>query len=228
MNEPTEAPVPHARWSALAIGSIVTSVLPLASALAPLLGVIALVGLRRRPHLRGQALAWAGIAIGIAATGLQVAGAWSIAHAFNTLAARPEQALHAAWAGDAEGLRSAMTPPGNEATEARIAAWVAELRGRFGEFESVRMAPAAPGPAAPVGEREMRASYEASFRRPDGTVAAVPLAVSFERPATSEAIDSIRVRRFAFIPGDGARIVWPDEEPAADDGAKQDAAKPGQ
>jgi hypothetical protein len=156
-----------------------------------------------------------------------VAGAWSIARAFNTLAARPEQALRAAWAGDAEALRGAMTPPGNEATEARIAAWVAELRGRFGEFEAVRMAASAPGSAAPVGEREMRATYEASFRRADGTTVAVPLAVTFERPATSEAIDSIRVRRFAFMPGDGARIVWPDEEPA-DERAKQDAAKPGQ
>lgn len=227
MTIPPDAPAPPTRWSPLAIASIVTSVLPLASALAPLLGVAALIGLRRRPNLRGQALAWAGIAVGIAATGLQVAGAWSIARAFNTLAARPEQALRAAWAGDAEGLRGAMTPPGNEATEARIAAWVAELRGRFGEFEAVRMAASAPGSAAPVGEREMRATYEASFRRADGTAVAVPLAVTFERPATSEAIDSIRVRRFAFMPGDGARIVWPDEEPA-DERAKQDAAKPGQ
>ena len=89
------------------------------------------------------------------------------------------------------------------------------------------MAASAPGSAAPVGEREMRATYEASFRRADGTAVAVPLAVTFERPATSEAIDSIRVRRFAFMPGDGARIVWPDEEPA-DERAKQDAAKPGQ
>ncbi|MBU3684587.1 MAG: DUF4190 domain-containing protein [Phycisphaerales bacterium] len=227
MNMAPDAPAPPTRWSPLAIASIVTSVLPLASALAPLLGVGALIGLRGRPHLRGQALAWAGIAVGIAATGLQVAGAWSIARAFNTLAARPEQALRAAWAGDAEGLRGTMTPPGNEATEARIAAWVADLRGRFGEFESVRMSPTAPGSAAPVGEREMRAAYEASFRRADGTVAAVPLAVTFERPTTSEAIDSIRVRRFAFMPGDGTRIVWPDDEPTAD-GAKQDAAKPGQ
>ena len=228
MNLPPDQAAPPTRWSPLAIASIVTSVLPLASAWAPLLGVAARIGLRRRPHLRGQALAWAGIAVGIAATGLQVGGAWSIARAFNTLAARPEQALRAAWAGDAEGLRGAMAPPGNEATEARISEWVAQLRARFGEFESVRMAAAAPGAAAPVGEREMRASYEASFRRADGTVVPVPLAVTFERPATSEAIDSIRVRRFAFIPGDGARIVWPDEEPAADDGAKQDAAKPGQ
>jgi hypothetical protein len=222
-----DSPATPTRWSPLAIASIVTSVLPLASALAPLLGVAALVGLRGRPHLRGQALAWAGIAVGIAATGLQVAGAWSIARAFNTLAARPDQALRAAWAGDGEVLRGAMTPPGNEATEARIAAWVAELRGRFGEFESVRMAPSAPGSAAPVGEREMRAAYEASFRRADGTAVAVPLAVTFERPATSEAIDSIRVRRFAFMPADGTRIVWPDEEPA-DGRATQDAAKPGQ
>ncbi|MFM8643021.1 MAG: hypothetical protein ACKOEP_09335 [Phycisphaerales bacterium] len=227
MNIAPDAPAPPTRWSPLAIASIVTSVLPLASALAPLLGLAALIGLRRRPHLRGQALAWAGIAVGIAATGLQVAGAWSIARAFNALAARPEQALRAAWAGDAEGLRSAMTPPGNESTEARIAAWVTELRGRFGEFSSLLLSPAAPGSTAPVGEREMRSAYEASFRRADGTVVAVPLAVTFERPATSEAIDSIRVRRFAFMPGDGTRIVWPNDEPT-DERAKQDAAKPGQ
>jgi hypothetical protein len=227
MNEPPHAPMPHARWSPLAIASIVTSVLPLASAIAPLLGAIALLGLRRRPHLRGLALAWAGIAIGIAATGLQVAGAWSIAHAFNTLAARPGQVLRSAWSGDAEGLRGAMTPPGNAATEARISAWVGELRGRFGEFDSVRMASAAATAPAPVGEREMRASYEASFRRADGTVVTVPLSVTFERPATSDAIDSIRVRRLAFMPADGARIVWPDDEPADDDGATQDAPSPG-
>ena len=54
----------------------------------------------------------------------------------------------------------------------------------------------------------------------------VPLTVIFERPATSESIDSIRVRRFEFMPGDGPRIVWPDEEPAAG-GKTQDAARPG-
>lgn len=221
MNVPTDTPPPPTRWSALAIASIVTSVLPLASAAAPVLGIAALVGLRRRPHLRGQALAWAGIAIGIAATGLQAAGAWSIARAFGALAARPEQALRAAWEGDAERVRAAMTPPGNEATEARISAWVADLRGRFGELESVRMASAAPATPVPGNEREMRAAYEASFRRPDGTGLRVPLEVTFERPASSEAIESIRVRRFAFVAGDGARIVWPD------DGAPKDAASPG-
>jgi hypothetical protein len=226
MNEPQDPPPAPTRWSGIAIASIVTSVLPLASALAPLLGVIALLGLRRRPPLRGQALAWAGIAIGIAATGLQVAGAWSIARAFNALAARPDQALRSAWAGDAEGLRSTMTAPGSEATEARVSAWVAGLRARFGEFESVRMAPNAPAPAGAVSERETRAAYEAMFRRADGSTVTVPLTVIFERPATSESIDSIRVRRFEFMPGDGPRIVWPDEEPAAG-GKTQDAARPG-
>ncbi|MFM8818495.1 MAG: hypothetical protein ACKOHI_11590, partial [Phycisphaerales bacterium] len=95
MNIAPDAPAPPTRWSPLALASLVTSVLPLASALAPLLGLAALIGLRRRPHLRGQALAWAGIAVGIAATGLQVAGAWSIARAFNTLAARPRERLPA-------------------------------------------------------------------------------------------------------------------------------------
>ena len=77
------------RWSPLAVASIVLSVLPVGSAVAPVLGATALLQMRRRTDLRGRALAWAGIAVGLVATGLMVLAAWGVWKATEALAMRP-------------------------------------------------------------------------------------------------------------------------------------------
>ena len=214
------------RWSRLAMASIVLSVLPIGSILAPLLGIVALFRFRGRPNLLGRGLAWGGIVLGLVASSIMVASAYGIYRSFIDLAARPSTALRAAWTGDAEQFRLQMVGPGKDATAATINEWIAPLRERFGTLDAVELAPSAPPvagatPATARTEREMRALYVAVFRNESG-VTRLPLDVTFERPVGVDAVTAILVRRFRFdLPG-GTRIVFPDDErtdpeqPAAD------------
>ena len=214
------------RWSRLAMASIVLSVLPIGSILAPLLGIVALFRFRGRPDLLGRGLAWGGIVLGLVASSIMVLSAYGIYRSFIDLAARPSTALQAAWTGDAEQFRLQMAGPGKDATAATINEWIAPLRERFGTLDAVELAPSAPPvagatPATAPTEREMRALYVAVFRNESG-VTRLPLDVTFERPVGVDAVTAILVRRFQFdLPG-GTRIVFPDDErtdpeqPAAD------------
>jgi len=218
MSEPASMatrPLPE-RWSPLAVASLVLSVLPVGSAVAPVLGAAALLQMRRRTDLRGRALAWAGIAVGFVATALMVLAAWGVWRATQALAMRPDVALRAAWAGDAERFRQEMTEPGSLATAAQVEAWVAPVRARLGELREVRMGMHAPEPEGAVPERELPAAYEAVFAAAGdaggGATVTVPVVVTFARPASTEAIDSIRIKRFLFKMPDGTRIVFPEDE----------------
>ena len=215
------------RWSFLAKASIVLSVLPIVSILAPILGVMALVQFHRRPNLLGRGLAWAGIALGLVTSTLTFAMAYAIHRWYIDLGARPGTALQAAWAGDPERFRLQMVGPGKDATAATIAEWIAPLRGRFGTLESEEFAPPAPAtettatPAVVRTEQDMRAIYVAAFRNDSG-VTRLPLNVTFESPVGVNWLTAILVRRFCFDLPDGTRIVFPDDErtdpeqPAAD------------
>lgn len=208
------------------MASIVLSVLPIGSILAPLLGIVALFRFRGRPDLLGRGLAWAGIVLGVIASSIMVASAYGIYRSFIDMAARPSTGLRAAWTGDAEQFRLQMVGPGKDATAATINEWIAPLRERFGTLDAVELAPSAPpvtGTTQPVArtEREMRALYVAVFRNESG-VTRLPLDVTFERPVGVDAVTAILVRRFQFDLPDGTRIVFPDDErtdpeqPAAD------------
>jgi hypothetical protein len=214
------------RWSRLAMASIVLSVLPIGSILAPLLGIVALFRFRGRPNLLGRGLAWGGIVLGLVASSIMVASAYGIYRSFMDLAARPSTALQAAWTGDAEKFRLQMVGPGKDATAATINDWIAPLRERFGTLDAVELAPNAPPvtgttPASARTEREMRALYIGVFRNDSG-VTRLPLDVTFERPVGVDAVTAILVRRFRFDLPDGTRIEFPDDErtdpeqPAAD------------
>lgn len=199
-------------WSSLALASLVLSVLPVGSIVAPILGALALVRLRRHPELRGAPLAWAGIAVGTVASILMVGGAYAMYRAFDELAHRPERALAAAWRGDAAAFRQEMTRPGSEATSAQLASWVRPLRERLGELVEVRLADAPPpAPTEPLPETELRAACVARFEGAAGR-SDVPVTVVLDRPKAADAVSAIRIRRFEFILPDGARIVWPEDD----------------
>lgn len=204
-------------WSSLALASLVLSVLPIGSIVAPILGALALVRLRRHPELRGTPLAWAGIIVGTVASVLMVGGAYAMYRAFDELAHRPERALAAAWRGDAAAFRSEMTRPGSEASTAQLATWVRPLRERLGELVEVRLADSPPAaPREPLPETELRAACVARFAGAAGQ-SDVPVTVILERPKAADAVSAIRIRRFEFILPDGTRIVWPDDERTPDE-----------
>ena len=209
--EPDSVPVVR-RLSPLAMASIATSVLPVGSLLAPILGIAALLQLRRRPDLRGAGVAWGGIVIGTAASALMVGGAYWMYRSLQQLADRPGTALAAAWAGEAELFRAQMAAPANEVTAPRLEAWVAPLKARLGTFAGATMGTAPPpAPPEPLPEREMRAAYVCRFGA-EGGPREIPTVVVFERPLATESVAAIRIRRFEFELPDGARIVFPPDE----------------
>lgn len=214
-SDPVPGPAAGPRWSTLALVSLVLSVLPVGSVLAPPLGAAALLQLRRRPDLRGAGIAWAGIAVGVVASSLMVGGAWTLWREFSQLSGRPALALRAAWDGDAEAFRGQMSAPGREASAERLREWSAPMRGRLGEFRGLELAPEPPpAPEKPLPDTEMRALYLGRFGAIEGPVRTM---VTFERPGAATSVAAIRVRRFEFLLPDGARIVFPpdDEQPAA-------------
>ncbi len=222
--EPVRPAPSSERWSPLAMASLVLSVVPVVSLAAAPLGIAALVQVRRRPGVRGHALAWAGIAVGAGFSALTAFLAWGTWKAGQELVMRPEVALRAAWGRDPEPFRAQMAEDGALATAAQVESWIAPLRERLGELRSVRLAERPPDAAPPASERTLVAAYEAEFAGPpaDPTARRVPLEVTFERPAFTESIGSYRVRRFAFRLPDGTRIVFPGDErrepPAPADG----------
>jgi hypothetical protein len=207
------------RRSALAVLALVLSVLPVGSMLAPILGAVALVQMRRDPRLDGRALAWAGIVVGAVATSLMVGGAWMQWMAFQHVVEMPRIAIEAAMAGDADRMRAELCKPGSEATSDEIRAFGATMRASFGAFRSLRVDRNPPADAGQPREREVRAPFIATFERAD-----VPLTVLYESvDGRGFGVGSMLVRRLAFLPAGGPRIVFPDDEPVT---PKQDAGKP--
>lgn len=210
----TSERVGPSRWNPIAIAALLVSVLPVVSVAAPVLGLVALLRLRSRPHERGRALAWAAIVIGLTTSAAQAGLGWLMAEVHRATVERPAEALRAAWSGDAEAFRERMAGPGHEATSDRVAAWVAPLRASLGEFEALEpdFGRAVPEPTVPVPEREMSGLFKARFRGAAGTTS-VPATVVYERPLAGEAPTSVRVRRYEFEMPDGTRIVWPEDGP---------------
>lgn len=199
------------RRSALAVLAMVLSVLPVGSLVAPILGAAALVQMRRDPRLDGRALAWAGIVVGAVASSLMIGGAWMQWMAFKHVVDMPRVAIEAAMAGDADALRAQLSKPGSEATSTDVQAFGGALRSSFGAFRGLRVDDRPPADASQPREREVRAPFIATFERGE-----VPLTVLYESvDGRGFGVGSMLVRRLAFLPAGGPRIVFPDDEPVA-------------
>ncbi len=198
--------------SMLAVASIVMSVLPIASFVAPVLGIAALFTMRRNPKVDGAILAWAGIIVGSVASAVTLGGAYMQYRSFTELVGRPQRALMAAFAGDTEGFRAEMTKPGSQVPSAELERWVTELRAAHGALRGVRIADRAPPNAVPPkSDRQTPAAFVALFERDE-----VPMTVLFEaEDGRAFGVGTLRIRRFTLDPAAGTRIVFPDDDPVA-------------
>lgn len=195
--------------SGLAVLSAVLSVVPCACVLAPLLGVVALVKIRRDPTLEGRPLAWTGIILGSVVTLVITVSGISLANQFRQVAQRPEAAMRAAIAGDGAAFRAQMTGPAERVSSEDLIAWSRTLQERFGALKEVAIDVNAPPVAPAPGEKtdRMSAAYILTFER-----ARVPAVFLFEPPAESRSgLLDARIRRITLEPTDGARIVFPNE-----------------
>jgi hypothetical protein len=214
MTSAPSSPIDHSmrpvrNRSGLAVLSAVLSVVPCACVLAPVLGIVALVKIKRDPTLEGRPLAWAGIVLGTVVSVVIAASGISLANQFRQVAQRPEAAMRAAMAGDGATFRAQMTGPAAQVTSEDLIAWSRTLQERFGALQAVAMDVNAPQSAPAPGEKNdrMTATYILTFDR-----ARVPAVFLFEPPAESRSgLLDARIRRITLEPTDGARIVFPNE-----------------
>ncbi|MDP6600936.1 MAG: DUF4190 domain-containing protein [Phycisphaerales bacterium] len=139
--EPHAAQPPR-RTSRLAIASLICAIViccsPLTSLAAIILGIMALVAIRRH-GLRGKVLAWIGIVLGVLLT---IAGSlliwFNISMGLSVITEAPNvltKALHAGYDGDISAFRDEFEGKVDSADDADITAFITELRTRYGEFD---------------------------------------------------------------------------------------------
>jgi hypothetical protein len=139
---------------------------PIASMLGPLLGVVALAEIRRKPHRTGTKLAVAGILSGLVATaGWTAAARWWHVNARVPMLQGPAPALAAGLAGDVGGFKAGFAEEGAAAADAEALAFLDEVSGRYGRLLSSAQRQADDGEAlpAPVDTRRPRVAYTFEF-----------------------------------------------------------------
>ena len=164
--DPAEAPAASRRQISLwALASLVCGLgflCPLASMMGPLLGVVALAEIGRKPHRTGRRLAVAGIVAGLAALAGwgMVARLWHV-NARIPLIYGPAAELAAGLAGDVAAFKSAFHGDGAAAAEAEAIAFLSEVRGRYGRLVGSGQREEAGGTEA--GTRQLRIPYTFQF-----------------------------------------------------------------
>jgi hypothetical protein len=153
-------------WAVMSLLCGIVVLCPVASLVAPILGVVGLLQIRRRADRRGRGLAVAGIVLGLAATGGWAAGAgWWHTHVRRPILSGPAEALRAGQEGDVGAFMAAFTPQVPATPRAEAMAFLDEVSGRYGRLLGWAQAPADDGAnaAAPVDTRGLRLSYLYQF-----------------------------------------------------------------
>jgi len=134
-------PRPRRRTSTRAIASLLCSaaVCPPLCVIGPVLGIAALVQIRRNAALGGARLAGLGIALGAALTiAWSAGGLWLHARNFRPLRYGPVTALEKGYAGDIAGFKAEFTGDGATGPDAEAAVFIDTLRRRYGAFLASR------------------------------------------------------------------------------------------
>jgi hypothetical protein len=113
---------------------------PVTTILGPILGVVALIRLRSRPHLKGKGLAWSSIIVGIIATAV-----WAVLGmlTFNFITDFVEQTrtvstetIQAGYDSDYSTFRSYLTKSSSQVSDEEIQIFIETLKERYGNFDS--------------------------------------------------------------------------------------------
>jgi hypothetical protein len=116
---------------------------PITTIVGPILGVIALLTLRGKPHLTGKGFAWTAIVVGLISTILWVvAGLFLGRMAVNFIEQAGEVTTTTIQAGfdkDYATVRAGLTQSSSDVTDEEIAQFITELESRYGKFDSAVM-----------------------------------------------------------------------------------------
>jgi hypothetical protein len=151
-------------WALLSLLCGVAVFCPVTSVLGPLLGVVALGEIRRKPHRTGKKLALTGIAIGLLATaGWAATARWWHVNAREPMLRGPAEALAAGLGGDVAGFRAGFVgPAAQDDEEAR--AFLDEIAGRYGRLVGSKQRPSfEQTPPVQAGTRRPRVAYTFEF-----------------------------------------------------------------
>ncbi|MHC4080309.1 MAG: DUF4190 domain-containing protein [Planctomycetota bacterium] len=120
-------------WALLSLLCGVAVFCPVTSVLGPLLGLVALAEIRRKPQRTGRRLAVAGITIGLLATaGWAATARWWHVNARVPMLRGPVEALAAGLGGDVAGFRVGFA--GGGAADDGAQAFLEEVGGRYGRL----------------------------------------------------------------------------------------------
>jgi len=204
----SEAP----RTSGLAIAALVCALIfciPLVPLLGVILGLVAVVGMIGKDHLRGRGLAIAAVVIGLAVSGMQAAGGWWVyqfSRQFVVLFRdSPIEMMRSGFAGDYAGFRTHLLGAASQQDDAAIKVFIDDVRGRWGELTSMEMKPNQRQQTPPPGGANAstaQVEYLASF---GATQVPVTIEFRFEPgpaaggPAASGSSDFLRMGISAIV-----------------------------
>lgn len=230
------------RMSGLAIAALVCSLIfciPVFPPLGLLLGLIALVAMVGKTHVKGRGMAIAAIVLGICFT-----AGWSIGgyflydfgrQVYAVMKDAPQNALTAGSTGDIAGFRSAFDERNSTATDDDAKAFFAELERRYGTFQTIRFNEASAPP--PGGQQPtITMPYKADFSNATGVMMEIEIVIA--DPKTGEwvkKLGSINVNdpqqptlRYPPLPpaptGIPPKILNPPTDPPTDSATPGDGA----
>ena len=223
------SPAPPQRTGKLAVASLTCSLIlccPIATIVAPLLGLLHFAVAAGKPWIRGGGLAIAGIVLGIVFSGFWIWGGWQTARAFQTMSQLPSDAMAALSQNDLQAFREAAQ--GITATEADdevVLLFAEEVEDRFGTFvEASFDFTQTPPPGR--SSQEFVLPYRMFFRSETGSMNEVVAMVYFRpEPLTGQPL----VSQFELRGPDGRVLVFPGVEESSSSGGTDspDAATSG-
>lgn len=157
------------RTSVLAICSLVFALLiclPLGW-LGVILGIVALIGMVGKAHIRGRGLAIAGIVIGLISTAIWVVSAWGFLTVMLPMVRfvmeAPNTAMNAAAANDVVAFKAAFQGDGATAPDDVAQAFIDEVRSRYGAFTGAEVDQSAQPPTSPTNQPVVAMPYVLHF-----------------------------------------------------------------
>lgn len=137
--QPASIPPQRSGWAVASLLSSLT-LCPVATILAPALGIKALIDIRNSNRLTGRAIAIAGIVIGTLITAAWIAGGvWAHINIRQEIIEGPIDELRAGLANDLDGFRAGFHGPATQTSDIEIMRFLATLSRRYGDLREIRI-----------------------------------------------------------------------------------------